>query len=323
MLRLRFFPQAFAFSMALVLGASIAPAFAAPSCPIQVEPVTPETGWHTKALETEKTLDTRSGGSHDCRSIRIEVQPEGNALLTFTTTDGRIAVRLLHGADDIPATVEALLVTLPVEKPLETPSENTKSPALPAIVPPPPNQQTPAPPPIFRPTPRIVFDVLVGGRFGIDEGTFSPAIAGQALVLLQPWELGIAGELNPLHLLLGSSAPSGYAMRSFEANFLVGRRFSRGPRQFRLGGSFGFGLVHEEMDADPAEKGRINIDAFQPRLGTYGAVVVPQKDKFRFIFGFHGDMAIWGLRENGTLKRNLPNLSRFGLGITLGVEIAP
>ena len=294
------------------------------TCPIQVEPPLPVTTWNDKAHEVETFLSGKDTLQHDCRSIRIEVQPEGNALLTFTTTDGRIAARLLHTPDDIAPTVEALLVTLPVEKPLETAPNPQKSSPTPIPAPPPKTEITA--PKLPLPTsaaPRMLFDILTGGRWGLDGGVFAPVMGLQATMQFAPWEIGIGAELNPLYMLLTGSAPAGYAMRSFEGNLLVGRRFVRGPRVFRLGASMGVGLVREETDADPAIKGRVNLDAFQPRVGFYGGLVVPREGKLRLYLGMQGDMAIWGVRENGTIKRDLPNLSRFGLGLILGMEVAP
>jgi len=325
MLRPRF-SQILAISSGLFLGSSGSsptPVFADSTCALQVEPANPETAWQGKAQETEKTLRERSGGHDDCRSIRIEVQPEGNALLTFTTTDGRIAVRLLHTADEIPATVEALLVTLPVEKPLETQPEPARSPPQSSREIPREKPSVLLAPPVIRQLPQIVFNLSAGVRVGLDEPVFSSAIGGQALVLLNSWELGFGAEVNPSYGPMVDSAPAAFAMRSLQGNFLVGRRFIFGSRILRLGGSLGFALVHEEMDNDPLTKGRIDINAFQPRIGTYAATVVPRKDKVRFVMGLYGDMALWGLRDGGTNKRNLPNLSRFGLGISLGMEIAP
>lgn len=321
MQRLRFFRTCL-WSLALSLGSMNAWALADSTCPLRVEPPNPETAWHAKAQETEKSLRDRSSAPDDCRSIRIEVQPEGNALLTFTTTDGRIAVRLLHSAEEIPATVEALLVTLPVEKPLEKKKEKAQSSNLaPPVASLNPREATK--PNVVRETPRFVFDIFAGGRLGVDAGMFSPAVGAQALFLLRPWELGLGGEFNPLYAPLSGSALSGFLLRSFQGHFLVGRRFLQGPRAFRVGGTFGFGLVREEADSDPVTKGTIHIDAFQPRVGLYGAIVIPREKSLRFVVGLHGDMAIWGVREAGTLKRNLPDLSRFSLGLTLGMEVAP
>lgn len=293
------------------------------ACPIQVEAPGADQLWLEKARETETLLSERGEIQHDCRSIRIEVQPEGNALLTFRTIDERIAVRLLHSPADIFPVVEALLVTLPVEKPFERPDMPPNTAKLPANQPsnaPAPLPRTPA---ITRPAPRILLRVLGGIRFGVDTGVLAPAIGLQATMHFEPWEIGIGGELNPLYLPLANSAPAGYLMRSFEGNLLVGRQVIQGRRVFRFGGTLGFSVVHEETDADPVTKGRVNIDAFQPRIGAYGGIVIPREGPFRFYLGLHGDMAIWGIREAGTLKRNLPNLPRFGMGLSLGMEIAP
>ena len=293
------------------------------TCPLHVEPPLPVTVWNDKAHEVESFLSGKNELQHDCRSIRIEVQREGNALLTFTTTDGRIAVRLLHSPEDIAPTVEALLVTLPVEKALEVPAPAKPSPARIPETPPNKKPSTSTLPLTTSTSPRMLFGVFTGGRFGFDSSVFAPVVGLQALMQLAPWEIGMGAELNPLYMLLAQSAPAGYAMRSFEGNFLVGRRFVNGPRVFRLGGSLGVGLVREETDADPAVKGRVNIDAIQPRVGFYGGMLGPRQGPLRFYMGMYGDVALWGLRENGTIKRNLPNLSRFGLGVSLGMEVAP
>lgn len=297
-------------------------------CPIQVEPEAPETKWHEEARAAETTFSKRTENQHDCRSIRIEVQPEGNALLTFTTLDGRIAVRLLHGADDIAPAIEALLVTSPVDKPLEIPPQASNS--IPEKKPSAPIQGASRmnPPPKLVPgvaigAPRILFRGMAGMRFGIDGGAFAPAIGLHAAMRFSPWELGFGGEWNPLYLPLTGSAPSGYSMRSFQANFLFGRHFGGQRLAFRAGPSLGIAIVHEEMDSDPATKGRVGIDAVQPRVGGYGGITIPRRGAFRPYLGVHVDMALWGMRANGTIQRDLPGLSRFGAGLSLGLEVAP
>lgn len=297
-------------------------------CPIQVEPGKPETKWHEKGREAENIFAKPRDIQHDCRSIRIEVQPEGNALLTFTTTDGRIAVRLLHAPDDIAPTLEALLVTSPADKPLETPVRTVDTiPDKPAAVQPEPATRANQPRNPTRaaavPGPQIVFRGMAGLRLGIEGQVFAPAIGLQAAMQFAPWELGFGGEFNPLHLPLAGSAPAGYSMRSFQGHFLFGRLFPRQTFSFRAGASIGVAIVREETDSDPGIKGRINIDAFQPRVGVHGGVVIPREGRFRFHLGLLGDMAVWGVRTNGTIKRDLPNLSRFGMGLSIGVEVAP
>lgn len=298
--------------------------YAESACPIGVEPSKPEVAWHEKARRAEETLAQRDEKQHDCRSIRIEVQPEGNALLTFTTVDGRIAVRLLHAPDDILPVVEALLVTLPVETPLEMSAKEKPTPIPVAPVHPPPsppaatNRNAPV-----RPNLRLLLHASAGARLGLESRVFAPLISAQALMLFEPWELGFGGEWNPIYLPLANSAPTGYLMRSFEANLLFGRRIVRGPQAWDAGLTLGIAAVHEETDADPTSKGRVNIDAVQPRVGFYGGLVKPYASVLRFRLGLQGDVALWGIREGGTAKRNLPSLSRFGLGLSVGMEVAP
>ncbi len=312
------------FLLALVVFAWMPIARADSACPILVEPLAASTTWHEKAREAESVLAKISSIQHDCRSVRIEVQPEGNALLTFTTTDGRIAVRLLHAPEDIPPTVEALLVTLPVETPINMPAAATinNAPQNPPAKQS-PREQTSANLVASRAAPRILFDAFTGGRFGIDAGVFAPAIGIHATMLIAPWEMGLGGEWNPLYVPLTDSAPSGYLMRSFEANLFLGRRIVRESRAFHAGMNLGVAVVHEEVDADPAVIGRISLNAFQPRIGVYGGLVVPYDGTFRFRVGLQGDVALWGVRDAGAAKKNLPALPRFGLGIYLGMEVAP
>jgi len=328
---LRRFVARSSIAIGLAVSAISTPAIvsAETGCPIQVEPRETETKWHEKGREAESLFAKPREIQHDCRSIRIEVQPEGNALLTFTTTDGRIAVRLLHSPDDIASTIEALLVTSPVDKPLETPARTVETkPDKPAAVQPGPSTRTNRQPvaPMSKaiaPAAQIVFRGLAGLRLGIEGQVFAPAIGLQAAMQFAPWELGFGGEFNPQHLPLAGSAPAGYSMRSFQGHFLFGRIFPRQTFSFRAGASIGVAIVHEETDSDPGVKGRINIDAFQPRVGVHAGAAIPREGRFRFYLGLLGDMAVWGVRANGTIKRDLPNLSRFGLGLSLGVEVAP
>ncbi len=297
-------------------------------CPIQVEPAAPETKWHEEARAAATIFSKGTENQHDCRSIRIEVQPEGNALLTFTTMDGRIAVRLLHAADDIAPSIEALLVTSLVDKPLEIPQQTSNStPEKKQSAPEKGASRTNSPPKLVPEVaagaPRMLFRGMAGVRFGIDGGAFAPAIGLHAAMRFSPWELGFGGEWNPLYLPLTGSAPSGYSMRSFQANFLFGRHFGGQRFGFRAGPSLGIALVHQEMDSDPATKDRIDIDAVQPRVGGYGGITIPRQGAFRLYLGLQADMALWGMRANGTLRRNLPGLSRFGAGLSLGLEFAP
>lgn len=302
------------------------PAHADSACPIVLEPREPSTAWHEKAREAEGVFAKLAERQHDCRSVRIEVQPEGNALLTFTTTDGRIAVRLLHSPSDIPPTLEALLVTLPVETPIEAPSPSTKVSPNPLPSKQPAAHDQPDQPAVSAPARsphRMFFEAFSGARFGFGAGYFAPALGLRATMQLVRWEIGVRGEWNPLYVPLVDSAPPGYSMYSFQANLFLGRRDVRRFGAFQYGAMMGIAAIQEEADADPATKGKVDIGAFQPRIGGYGGVVIPREGKIRLNIGLFGDFALWGLRAKGTVVKNLPALPRLGLGLTIGMEVAP
>lgn len=311
--------------IALALCAGSKTARADSACPISVEPATVDATWNEKAQEAASTLSKPGENQNDCRSIRIEVQPEGNALLTFTTTDGRIAVRLLHSPSDIFPIVEALLVTLPVERPLEKTTPSPAPSATPNPIPPPAGklEHSSNLPKVTRTPPMMLVRAYTGTRVAIEAGMLAPIIGLQTTVQFELWEMGLGGEINPQHLPLGATVPTGYLLRTFEGNILIGRRFPWRKSAFRAGASLGIAIVHEQTDDDPATKGHINIDAFQPRIGAYGGLLIPREGRFRFYMGLQGDVALWGIRDNGTTKKDLPALSRFGLGLCLGMEVAP
>ena len=299
----------------------ITPARANPDCPILLEPADALSEWSEKARQTEAVLLKKQ--EHDCRSVRIEVQPEGNALLTFTTSDGRIAVRVLHAPEDIAPTLEALLVTLPVEKTIATPPAKTAS--APSS---PPSAAEPAKRAVAKAEPqratrRMLFEVFTGARFGLDSAFFAPAIGLRATNLFMPWEFGVSGEWNPIYVPLTDSALPNYAMWSFEANIFIGRRKALERMDFPYGFTMGIAAVRAEMDSDTITKGRIGVQAFQPRVGAYGGFVYPREGSLRFNGGLHFDIVLFRTRTGATEQKGLPDLPRFGMGMTLGLEIAP
>jgi hypothetical protein len=301
----------------------LAPARANTACPILLEPADAQTEWQAQAQRTAVTLSARKDATSDCRSVRIEVQPEGNALLTFTTFDGRIAVRMLHAPADMVPTLEALLVTLPVEMPIETqPAQEAPAPnALPPAAE--PAKQVAEKQEPQQSSHRMLFEGFTGARIGLDSAFFAPAIGMRATNFFAPWEIGVSGEWNPVYVPLMDSALPNYSMWSFEANILIGRRKALEHLALPYGFSMGIAAVHAEMDSDPVTKGRIGIQAFQPRVGAYGGFVYPREGKLRFHGGLQFDVVLFRTRTDATEKRGLPNLPRFGMVMTLGLEIAP
>lgn len=298
------------------------------ACPVLLAPSEADEAWKKASLLAEKHLGEHADAPQDCRSVSIEVQREGNALLTFTTVDGRIAVRLLHAPEDIIPTLEALLVTLPVAPPASPTSpspEPTRGPDKPPDVgaPSPRFQARHWSPVVSVPTPRFLFGVSVGGRWGIDEMLFGPTIQLRGSYELSAWELGVRAEYAPTYSRLVDGDPQGFQMYSLAASIAIGRRETFSRFAIPIGITMGLAGVHEAIDSNPTVKGDINLDTFEPLVGTYLGLVMPERGLFRFSLGLGFDVALVGLKDSAAKARGLPTLPRFGLGLSMGMEVWP
>lgn len=300
------------------------------TCPIAVQPADANAAWTTAAHATEKRLADLRDAPQDCRSVTIEVQREGNALLTFTTVDGRIAARLLHTPEDVAPTLEALLVTWPVSPSLvlpETPSIPMPKPSAPAkeitrTV----HQSTmyaPEKPILHSVVPRFVLGASAGIRCGVDEMIFAPALLLRGSFVLSSWEIGVRGEWNPTYSRIFGGDPGGFRMYSLAANLTIGRREKLRRFDFPYGFSMGLAGVHEDIDVNPTIRGDIGLDTFEPLAGAYIGLVMPREGRLRFSLGLAFDAALTGLKESATKVRGLPALPRFGIGLSIGMEVWP
>ncbi len=304
------------------------------TCPVGVVPVDAGEAWKNAAIEAEKRMGVQAGTPQDCRSVLIEVQREGNALLTFTTIDDRMAVRLLHAPEDITPTLEALLVTAtpslsssePALAPMnahETDATKTNIPAKTEmfvenrLAPPSENRLAP------RFAPRFLFGISAGGRFGADEMLFAPTLLVRGAYALSSWELGVRAEYTPMYSRPLDGDLKGFLMYSFAANIAIGRRESFQGLTLPFGITMGLAGVHEAIDAEPHVKGDINLDTFEPLVGTYLGLVIPERKPVRFSLGLAFDVALAGLKASAARLRGLPPLPRFGLGLSMGVEVWP
>lgn len=293
------------------------------ACPVGVVPEDAGDAWKNAAREAEKRLLEPAGAPQDCRSVLIEVQREGNALLTFMTVDGRMAARLLHAPEDITPTLEALLVTaapsLSAQEPVQIPEKTRDMDA-------PKTKNVPAKAEMPRDSglaPRFLFGISAGGRFGADEMLFGPALLVRASYALSSWELGVRAEYTPMYSRLLGGDPNGFLMYSFAANIAIGRRESFRGLSLPFGITMGLAGVHEAIDAEPHIKGDINLDTFEPLIGTYLGLVMPERKPVRFSLGLALDVALAGLKASAARLRGLPPLPRFGLGLSMGVEVWP
>lgn len=254
--------------------------------------------------------------ARDCGTIEVEVTRQGTALLTFVTKDGRRAARGLATADEALPTLEALLAV-----PAST-SELPPDEAGPKI-PPPPSRAPRAdvPPPVVAPTgPPAVwsFAAGAGARFGFSGAYGSPAFALRPSVLVGRWEVSVSGEWAPSSSYLPGVAPAGFSAWSFHVGFLLARRQPVGPVE--LVGGLGLGVAAVRESADPAPDGTArSLETAQPRA-TLDLRCIFGRSRVRPLFEISADTVLGALARQGSDKRDLPDLPRYGLVAALGVE---
>jgi hypothetical protein len=257
-------------------------------------------------------------GAGDCADVVLEVEGEV-ATLTFTTTDGRRAVRVLHDPAELAPILDALLVTLP-ERPAPSsgPQGGRIAPERPPLNP----AKVGAPPP---PTPiHALVSALVGGRLA-GPGTFiAPTVNLGAGVGLSRWEFEVTAQWSPTYALLADdqSGPAGLA--SIGAGLAAGRRTPLG-RDVALvtGVTLSAAAEHEGWHtADPATGNTLHqdTDRGQALVGAYAATVFPTSGRTRFRSSLAADVDATHLGDNGAPVRGVPALPWWGLTLALGVE---
>lgn len=281
--------------------------------------------WTRTAEELRKRLSEQP--SEECGSVEIDVSAKGGALLTFTTRDGRRAVRALESADEARPSLDALLVTR--AEPSRDRTPEAPRPALPPV-----ESLAPRDPQTIgsripveeitraeRPadTVRWLVGVGAGIRFGFP-GTFaSPALNLRPSVAVGNWELGAAAEWDPTYAYLPGGTPSGFYSWSFQAGFTMGRRQPLGSLELAFG--LGLSIASVREGADRAQDGTArNLDTAQPRANAYVHMVFARKSRLRPTLDLGTDVALGQLARQGSDKRDLPELPRWGLVLTAGAE---
>lgn len=251
----------------------------------------------------------------DCGSIEVEVTRQGTALLTFVTKDGRRAARGLASADEALPTLEALLA-VPASPSSLPPDEGRPKP-----VPPPAPPRAAAPPPAAAPSgPPAVWSVAAGAgaRFGFSGAYGSPAFSLRPSVLVGKWEVSVSGEWAPSASYLPGGTPAGFSAWSFHVGFLLARRQPVGPVE--LVGGLGLGVAAVRESADPAPDGTArSLETAQPRA-TLDLRCLLGRSRVRPLFELSADTVLGALARQGSEKRELPDLPRYGLVAALGVE---
>ncbi len=249
------------------------------------------------------------------------MRPSGGALVTFLTTDGRRAVRALMSPEELAPALDALLVTLPPE-----PVRPGAVPAAPATPEPPrtppagPAQGGPQGGAPAAPSAEAHFHLgaSAGLRFGFGGAYVTPALGLRPSGTFGAWELAGVVEYDPSYSYLPGGSPSGFKLWSFVAGVQVGRREAIG--NVALGYGLGVGVASIREEANDADGTTKVGDRAQPRASLYGRLVYPRRSTWRGTLDLRIDAALGSVKKQASLRNDLPDLPRWGVLLSLGVE---
>ena len=210
-------------------------------CPVSVAPPDAPSSWVEAARVAQDRLRLVAPRS-DCRAIGIEVEGD-RALVSFTTRDGRRAVRPLRSPDEIGPLVEALLVTLADDTPTPAVAESPISSATASSV-------EGQPPPAGGAPDRTVLLFGGGGLVG-SPGLASPSIGAGVGTLVGAWELSGFGRWEPSYVLVNRGAWPSFSMSRCTVGLTAGRRAQLGGASFALGLRAGVAVTSED-GSDPS-----------------------------------------------------------------------
>lgn len=283
------------------------------ACPVDVVPADAVPAWQAAVEDAGRFLSrTRTD---DCASVEVAVRPSGGALLTFTTTDGRRAVRGLLGPDELVPALEALVV-LPAAPPSQgaRPVAPRQEPAASVARPAAPSPSPPPPPPARE----VHFQVAAAGgaRLGFAGPYASPALSLRPSGTFGGWELAGTVEYDP-SFAYAPGAP--VKIWSFAATLYAGRRERLGP--VALGYGLGLGMAALRADELASADGATKVTDFvQPRLATFVRLVTPPGGRVRGTVDLGLDVGLGSVKRRATLQADLPDLPRWGAVLAAGVE---
>ncbi|MGZ5971448.1 MAG: hypothetical protein ACXWP4_27450 [Polyangiales bacterium] len=301
--------------MGIVAVLAVARAWA--ECPITLVPADAPKGW-SSAVESARSR-LASASSHDCGSVEVAVRPNGGAVLTFTTTDGRRAVRTLMSPEELVPALDALLVTLPPEAAPASSAAPSSSAMPSASVPAPAAPPSSSSAPVVAAPPEVHFAVglSAGARLGLAGAYATPAFGLRPSGSFGAWELGGAIEYDPSYAYL-PGAPPGFTLWSFIANLQVGRR--EVFQNIAIGYGLGLGVASIRETVDDTDGLRKILDFGQPRASAYFRVVWPPRSTFRATFEIGFDAALTNLKRKVTVRNDVPDLPRWGIVSSVGLE---
>jgi hypothetical protein len=320
-----------------VLLASAGPAQAEGRCSVRVD-VAVGAGdgdaWRDAVHAIERTID--AGGHNDCEAIVVSPDAHG-AAVTFTTRDGRTAVRRVTTPDDLLPLAEALLVASPVDEP-SAQGEAVPAATVPLVATPPltlrlappgaepaPGQESVAAAPSIREQDTRA-RVVIGAAGGVKGGAPGDAVAPLARVVLgvanAHWEAFAFGRWDVEHTMAATSPAGEVRLGSIGGGVLGGRRQRLGALVLVLGSGVGVYSSDAELhnEAEHALGHHALHDTFaEPRLDAYLGLVVPASSRLRLRMQVEGELAL--LRHQPS-RPEFPAAPGWTMGLTLGAEAA-
>lgn len=279
----------------------------------------------------ERVARARSLSALDCQSVVIETTAEG-ARLTFTAPNGQAAQRMLVAPDEVGPALDALRVTIPVERPPAEPSAADA--AAPASAPAPPNAapgRAPARAPavvvrssaplavspaepvrtITRPGPIIA---LLGGLRGSGVDLVSPVLTGSLTWPVSGLELGAFAACEVQYADPGSTRLPDERGGAVALGMSLGLRSALGPLAVLAGLKASYALLFPSSGPDPATR---QDDRFgEARIGLALGAAVPRSASLRFRAELGADLVI--APQPGTASTTPARAVSIAIGLEMG-----
>ena len=294
-------------------------AFAQSACVVTLRSPDGASGWASAVERIERAVGSLGDGAGDCREIDVVVDAAG-ATVTFTTSDGRTAVRRIAQPRELEPLVDALVITVP-------------EPAAPSVAPPPIALTFPVEAPLAREAPaldvpRSVNDrgrVLLGAGAGVRRAPgFSPSGVAhiEIAALLGHWELGLVGRWEPDQEPGDDSSVGHLHLSGIGGGAVLGHRVPVGSFVLVFGANAGVfamqeALVKRSFATEGRRDAHVSESFVDPRLGAYTAVAFPPLSRFRLRAQLD---AAFGLVSHVPSNAELVALPRWSLALAIGVE---
>ena len=257
----------------------------------------------------------------DCLQMVVLTETEGETLL-LTTRDGRTARRTIEAEAELEETIEALLLAPPPPPRAVVAAQPEPKPEPPSPPPPATRSDGPAASPsalhdhhlfastglVWHPEPGI-------GLYAVETGWSWQAPAASV-------EFGArwAPAITP-----GGTPMAGFAATSSDLWLAAGVPLGRRPGR-RLDGALRLGWQTFAETADnPVATKKNDLDLSGEQWLAGGALVMhrPLAPHLGLRTSLNADISLTGLRAKGATSKGLPALPGFGLGLLVGVEVAP